>query len=221
MRATRELARMGRARLTRTGFGRAARFGSIALATFAVVWLIALRVADGAYAPALGVPVRVARYAFWLGAVPWALAAANERTLADRRDGIEALALSRGLTLASLAWARALCSVTGSARAILIPSLLAGVASAAIAPTVRVLVERALVLVSVATYGIASGVVLGALGALCDMVAPKRGRSVFIALAILSWAASDLANDPRLSLTGLLGSVLHETLRAFGLGRIG
>ena len=164
--------------------GRFAFFGSAGLTVLAVFWVVILRVEDGAAAPTAAVPVRIARMAFWLTALPVVLAAASSRMLADRKDGIEALARTQGF------------------------------ASGAV---VRARIAAAAVLV----YAAVSGSAAGALGAIADVLSPRRGRSLLLTVTFVSWALADVASEPRLSVTGLLALVLKQLLSWFGLGRLG
>ncbi len=201
--------------------GRFAFFGSAGLTVLAVFWVVILRVEDGAAAPTAAVPVRIARMAFWLTALPVVLAAASSRMLADRKDGIEALARTQGFASGAVVRARIAAAAAAAAIGMGAPSLVAGVASLGAAPSTASLSERARVLVAVLVYAAVSGSAAGALGAIADVLSPRRGRSLLLTVTFVSWALADVASEPRLSVTGLLALVLKQLLSWFGLGRLG
>ncbi|NUO49979.1 MAG: hypothetical protein HOV80_14080 [Polyangiaceae bacterium] len=220
LRAFRELARLFTQRLDRTGLGRLARTNAMFIAAASVVWIVYLRAADGPTAPTLAIPVKVARAALWLSAFPLAFAAAHQRRLVDRRDGIEALALARGVDGRQMVSARFAGTLARSVSVIALPAVLAAVVSLACANTMRSAADRMLILAVVSGFGVLAGAVLGALGALSELVAPQRGRSVLLATLFVSWGLADLAEKPFFSITGMLGLVLKGTLRALGLGAV-
>jgi hypothetical protein len=191
------------------------------LAAGFVVWIVALRVMDGAAAPTLSLPVKAARWSLWLAAFPVALTAAHQRALADRRDGLEVLALVRGFSGRELARARVVAAALRIAWVIALPAALAGVASLASAGTLRAAADRALVLAVIAAYAVLAGLLLGPIAAVCEVLAPLRGRSLFFFVLVASWAIADLLDSPALSITGALGLAMHVALDAVGLGRIG
>jgi hypothetical protein len=215
------LVRFQARRLRSTPLGRFAFFASSALSVVAATWVVVLRVEDGASAPTAAVPVRVARMAFWLVALPVVLAAASSRMLADRKDGVEALARTSGFGSGAIVRARIAAAAAASAVGMAIPALVAAVASLGAAPSTASLSERALVLAAVLAYAVVSGSAAGALGAVADVLSPRRGRSLLLTVTFVSWALADVASEPRLSVTGLLGLVLKQLLAWLGLGRIG
>lgn len=220
LRAFRELARLLTQRLERTGLGRLARMNAIFLAVVSVIWIVYLRASDGSTAPTLAIPVKVARAALWLSAFPLAFAAAHQRRLADRRDGIEALALARGVDGRQMVIARWFAALVRSAIVIAAPAALAALVSLAVASTAESAADRLMVLGVVSGFGLVSGTLLGSLGALSELVAPQRGRSVLLGTLFVSWGLADLAEKPFFSITGVLGLVLEGTLRALGLGAL-
>jgi hypothetical protein len=217
----RALLRYVASRLGETRLGRFARATSLALALAAIAWVVVLRVSDGAAAPVAAVPLRVAKMGFWLVAVPVALAAAHARTLSDERDGADALVRMRGFDSGAIAGARVAGAALIAALGGLVPAIAAAVSSAGASPSASALGERVLMLVAVCVYSVVAGGVVGALGALADLAAPRRGRWLLITATLVSWAISDIAHDPRLSLTGLLGLVLRQMVALFGLGKVG
>jgi hypothetical protein len=221
LRAFRELARLFTQRLDRTGLGRLARTNAIFIAAVSVVWIVYLRAADGPTAPTLAIPVKVARAALWLSAFPLAFAAAHQRRIVDRRDGIEALALARGVDGGRMVSARFAATLSRSVLCVAAPAVLAGAVSLACANTLRSAADRLLVLAVVSGFGVVAGAVLGSLGALSELVAPQRGRSVLLATLFVSWGLADLAERPFFSITGALALALKGTLRALGLGAVG
>jgi len=216
----RQLVRMFSSRLAATRLGRAARFFSVTIALGAVVFIGVIRVSEGAMATTARFATISARWSMWLVAICIALAASHQRAVADRRDGIEMLALARGFDGSRLLAVRALAAFWFSLRWMLVPAICAAVMSMATSGSTSVLFDRAKVLLAVVLFAIASSLVLGPLGAIADGLAPKRGRSVFIAALILSGFLAEIARDPSLSITGGLGQLLRTLLHALGVGRL-
>jgi len=208
-------------RLLATRLGRFARASSVGIAIASIAWVVVLRLSDGAAAPVAAVPIQIAKLAFWVVAVPFALAAANARTLGDKKEGTEALLRIRGFDTTAIAVSRVVAAAWVGALGMLLPAVTAAVASAASAPSVGALGERARVLLAVAVYGLVGGGVISALGGAADLVAPRRGRWLLVTATIISWALSDVVHDPRLSVTGGLGLVLRTMVSVLGLGKIG
>jgi hypothetical protein len=221
VRETRAAFSIARARLRQTRMGRFARGASYGLAALALIWVITLRISDGSSAPLLGVPVRVAKLAFWLGAVPVALASATGFRLKDRAEGVEALLFTQGLGSRALDRARVVAAGFHGVLAISIPAAVAAIGSLAAAPTLRAAKERLLVTIAVMLYGVVAGGIVGSVGAIADWLMPRRGRSALITVAFASWALADFVHDPRLSVTGIFSIGLRLLLRAFGIGGIG
>ncbi len=220
-RAFRELTRLLGRRLDRTGMGRFARWGSLALGVACIAWIVVLRVQDGAHAPTLAVPLKIARAAVWLGALPVALAAAHQRRLADRRDGVEAQLLSRGFSERQQTVARFVAAAALAGRAVIVPAGVAAIASLAVAPSGSALVDRGAVLFAVGCFALVVAAVVAPLGALAEIVAPQRGRSLVLGLILGSWALADLTDNASLSITGVLGLFLRGLVGALGLGGAG
>jgi len=220
-RAVGELVRLLTARLGATGYGRFARFASVLLAGIFVASVITLRVSDGSKAATTGLQTSAARWSMWLVGLAVAFAASRGRTTADRRDGFELLADMRGLGGGTLLLARAVAGFWLSLRFMAIPALFVGVASIAASGSVRVAVDRTLVLCAVAVFSLAVSLVLPPLAAVIESIAPKRGGSVLISVLLVTAALAELANDPAFSIFGLLGAALRGALHLFGVARFG
>jgi hypothetical protein len=219
-RALRELVRLLARRASATGLGRLARFGAVGLAAACVAWVVMLRVDDGA-APTVAVPVKAVRLALWLAAIPAALAASHERMLADRREGFEIVMFAKGFSGGEQRFARFAAAFGLTAVSLAVPACAAGLASLACAPSLVSAGDRLLVLLVVLAFALIAGGVLGPLAAACELVAPRRGRALFIGVLAVSWALADLASSSALSITGALGLLLRGLLSIAGLGGVG
>lgn len=208
-------------RLGGTGLGRLGRLGAVGLAAACLSWIVALRVQGGASAPMLAVPVKAARAALWIAALPVALGAAHQRGLSDRRDGFELSMLARGFSSQDLRIARLAAAFGRILRAALLPVVVAALASIACSPSLASIGDRLLVLVVVVLQSLLVGLVLAPLAVGCDVLAPSRGRTLCIGVLAASWALADVASDAVLSVTGALGVSLSALLSIVGLGRIG
>ena len=196
------------------------RIGAIGIGIVAAGLAIGLRSIDGSSAAVEGFVVGAARYAAWLGAGSVALAAANRRTTTDRRDGLEILALLRGASPRSLAAARVAATSMEAARAVLMPSLVVGLAVLASAGTARAALTRVMLLLVVMVFSLIVGLALGSLATLADRLRPNGGRGFFLAVVIAPWAALDLIGRGSFSVPGALGAVLSVGLDAIGLGSL-
>ncbi len=221
LRLIRAIAGQSARRLDKSGWGRFARLNAVVLAVYFAAWVIFLRVDQGTTAPLLGLPVKAARLAVWTAALPLALAASHQRALIERREGFESLSLSLGAPVRALVAARFLAAASRAARAVAIPGVVAALVALACAPSVASVADRALVLALVAGFALLSGVVLGPLAAACELLAPLRGRSLFLVVLAASWGVADLTDRPLLSVTGALDLCLRAGLRVAGLGGIG
>lgn len=218
--ALREVVRLFEARLLTTGFGRFARVASVGISAGTVASIVAMRAAEGPTAPTVKLAVSAVRLSMWLVACAIALAASKQRGIADRRDGIEMLALARGFDGHRLALARALAAGSLALRWMLLPAVVAGLGSALSAGSLKVVGARLLVAAACVAFAAVAAVVLGPLGALADSVAPNRGRSLLLAVLLLSGLASEIAADPAVSITGALLTVLNGLLYVVGAGRL-
>jgi hypothetical protein len=189
-----------------------ARVMSVAIAVFSVLAVLAVRAEDGPEAETTGIARSAARAATWLVAVVIALAASHERSLSDRRDGVELFVFARGLEPSRLTLVRFLAAFRFAARWMLVPVIASAVASLAAAGAPKLLVTRALVLVALSFFAVVTCAVMGSLGAIADAVAPRRGRTLVIAVLALSGFVAELAKDPALSVTGALFTLLNGLL---------
>lgn len=218
--ALREVVRLFERRLATTGFGRFARVASIGITAGTVASIVAMRAAEGASAPTVKLAVGAVRLSMWLVACAVALAASKQRAIADRRDGIEMLALARGFDGSRLTMARSLAAGAFALRWMLLPAIVGGLGSALSAGSLKVVGARLLVTLSCVVFAAVAAVVLGPLGAVADAFAPNRGRSLLLAVLLLSGLASEIAADPAVSITGALLTVLNGLLYAVGAGRL-
>lgn len=220
-RALRELSLLSGRRLGATGLARVGRLGAIGLALACLGWVVALRVQDGPTAPTVAIPVKAARAALWLAALPVALAAAHQRSLADRRDGFELAMLARGFTAGALRVARFLAVLERTLFAIVLPVSVAAAASIVTAPSLASARDRLLVLVVVVVHALVVSALLAPLAAACEALAPLRGRTLCVGVLVASWGLADLVSVPALSVFGVLDLSLAGLLSILGLGRIG
>jgi hypothetical protein len=207
-----------RARLRRLTSAKIGRWGAWFFLLAFAAGAIALRAMDGRAAGIEGLVVATAHTTAWLCAGFVALAATNQRTLTDRRDGIEVLAAMRGASTRTLGWARFLATAFEAARVIAIPSIAVGILTTSLSGTAGVALTRATVLLPIAIYAVVTGAVLAFLSVLSDALRPAGGRSFFMGIIILPWALFDLLGHPAISVPGLLGRVLSVGLDALGVG---
>jgi len=99
---------LARRRLQRSRGGRVAAVLRVFVVLGFAGAILLLRAADGGDAPLGGLVSSAARWVAWLVGAPLALAIAGDRRSFDRRDGIDALAASRGFSLQSIESARLL-----------------------------------------------------------------------------------------------------------------
>ena len=186
-RVFRELVRLLAARLARTGYGKLARFASIAIA----VGFVATVIVERSAGPMAGsrLQASAARTSLWLVGLAVALAASHQRSIADRRDGLELLADMRGLGGVNLIVSRAAAAFWVSARLMLVPALAVGLASIAASGSLHAAADGGLALAAVLLFVLAVSLVLPTLGAVFESLAPKRGRTLLVAVLIVSAAA--------------------------------
>jgi hypothetical protein len=220
MRTFRELVRLFALRLGQTRLAKLARFASLAIALGTCITIAVVRASDGPSAPTAKLATSATRVSMWLVALAIALAASHQRAIADRRDGIEMLALSRGFDGSRLMAVRAAAASFLAFRWMLVPVLAAAVATMAASGTVAVLGQRALLLVVLVVFALVAGSVLGALGAAADGLSPRRGRSLFLIALLLSALVAEIARDPAMSITGGLLTVLNGLLHLVGAGKL-
>lgn len=207
-------------RLGDTRLAKLARVASLAIAIFAGIMIGVVRATDGASAPTASVAVSATRISMWLVAIVIALAASHQRGVTDRRDGVEMLALARGFDGSRLTLVRAAAAFSLSFRWMAIPAGAATLAAMAASGSAAVLVQRLLLVVATLVFVAVACAVLGALGAASDSVAPRRGRTVFILVLLVSALVAEVARDPALSVTGGLLTVFNGLLYAVGAGEL-
>lgn len=219
-RGFRALTRLLAARLRRVRAARLGRYAAIGVGVVAAGLALALRSTDGPAAAVEGFVVGTCRWSAWIGAGSIALSAANLRAVTDRRDGLEILAFSQGVSPRTLAAARLLATSTEATRSILVPTLIVGVAALASSGSGRVALVRVWLLFFAAIFAASSGLVLGALSTLADRLRPAGGRGLLVAVVLAPWAALDLVGRGVYSVPGALGALLSVGLEWLGLGRL-
>jgi hypothetical protein len=198
-------------RLRATRPARVARWlGRLTVVGFAAV-AITLRVMDGAEASLSGITSTAAHWLPWIIGAPLAFAAAEDRAARDRRDGIETLARSRGISARGIESARMLAAMTATTRAIGAPLLTLTVLVALLAGRLPVAIERAATCAGAVTFAVIAGVTLGGAGALCGRVGREHGRWLLAAVVLGPWVLADLAGRGAWSLPGALDAVLEFT----------
>jgi hypothetical protein len=219
-RAFRELTRLFARRLGETTLARVARFASLAIALVTCAGIIGTRVAEGPLAPLSKMALSATRASMWLVALAIALAASHQRSLADRKDGIELIATSRGFDGARLGGVRAAAAFSLSLRWMLVPAVGTTVAAMAGSGSLKVLLERAAILGAVTIFCVLAAAVLGALGAAADLLSARRGRTVLLSALVLSALVAEVARDPALSITGGLLTAFKGLLYLAGAGKL-
>lgn len=220
-RAFRALVRLAASRLRKVRGARVGRLLALGVGIVGALVAVGLRIADGPGAAVEGLVVGVGKWAMWIGAGSVALAAANGRTVADRRDGLELMAFSHGASPRTLSSARVVATSLEVARAAMTPSLVVGITALACSGSARTALVRALLLVVLGVFSALGGLSLGAIAAIADRARPAGGRGLFLAVVIAPWAALDLVGRGAFSVPGALGAVLSLGLDAIGLGRLG
>jgi hypothetical protein len=207
-----------RTRLART---REARLGLVAgIATAAVFAAMAavLRVGDGPSAPLEGIIELGAASITWAAAMPTALAAARNRGVHDRVDGVEALAAARGIQARGLEAARAVAAMMQIARAIGIPLVGLALLTMALAGSLRGALARLGLAVWLAIFAAIAGVSLGSLATLCSRFGRRRGRLLLAVVVVVPWMLAALADSAVYSIPGALGAVLSFAFQLAGGG---
>ena len=199
---------LGRARLRATTGGRMALVAAVGVALVHAIALLVVR-ETGAGPAALDATLRsAAQWLAWAAAAPLALAAANDRPAADRRDGIDALAAARGAPSSELHAARALAAMQQVALIIGAPAALLALLGAALAGSTDAALRLASVGAGALVFALAAGVTLGGLAAASARLAGPRGRSLLAALVLIPWALGDLAGRATWSIPGALDALL-------------
>lgn len=174
---------------------------------------VALRSVDGSLAPLSGLVPTAARWLAWVVAAPLALAAARDRRLLDRREGLDALAAGRGFSASALEAARALGAMTTITTALGVPLIVLALFTAALAGSVRLAVARLGLAVLAALFAVIAGVTLGGLASICARAGRARGRLLLFAVVAGPWMLADLLGHGAWSIPGALAAVLDFTLR--------
>lgn len=200
-------------RLRASAGGRFAAVASIFVVLAFAGIALALRSADGAFASLEGLVPTAATWLAWLAAAPLALAAARDRRLLDRREGLDALAAGRGFSSSALEAARALGAMTTITTALGAPLVVLTLIIAALAGSLRLALARLVLAALAAVFALTAGVTLGGLASICARVGRARGRLLFFALIIGPWMLADLLGHGAWSIPGALAAVLDFTLR--------
>lgn len=204
----RDLVALMRYRLRRTWGVRIGRVSAIVVTGTFVAVAFALHEADGALSSLTGLVPRSARWLTWLAAGPALLSAANARGVADRADGVDALAMSRGASFRSVVSARTVATMVEAALLIAVPAVLIGLVATALAGSPRQAVARLLTTLLVVGFAGAAGAVLGVVANLSSRFGGARGRSLFAAVILVPWIIADVGGHGPWSIPGALDAVL-------------
>lgn len=210
--------RLCRARLRATFAGRAAWSLAIASSMGAVAVALALRLADGPRADLDGLVPLAAALGAWLSGAPLAIASAADRAASDRRDGIEALALGRGISADALASSRVVASAIEIAIASALPAIAAAITVIAASGSFGMAIVRLRSLAGAALVAVVLGVTLGLIASVCGRIAGARGRSLFLAVVMGPWVALGLVDRAAWSIPGALAALIDLVLGAGGVG---
>jgi hypothetical protein len=205
---------LARERLRTSGAGRAARFGAWSTALGFAAVAVSVRATDGKDAALAGTIAAAAPWIAWLAGAPLALAAAEDRRGADRREGILALASARGISSRGLSAARVVAAMTEITAAIGAPILALAVLTAALSGRLSEAFGRILLGLGGVAFAIVAGVTLGGLASACARAGGARGRWLFLAVVLLPWMLADLLGARSWSIPGALAAILDFTLRA-------
>jgi hypothetical protein len=197
---------------TSTG-GRLATIASIPTVLAFAGIAVAIRSVDGSLSPLEGLVPTAACWLVWIVAAPLALAAAQDRRLLDRREGLDALAAARGFSASALESARALGAMTAITAALGGPLVALTIFTAALAGSLRLAVARLGLAILAAAFAVIAGVTLGGLASICARVGRARGRLLLFALVAGPWILADLLGHGAWSIPGALAAVLDFTLR--------
>jgi hypothetical protein len=215
-RRRRGLVALARARLREATAGRIGRLAAVLVVLCFGIIAVALRVTDGGEAHLEGLVPSAARWIAWLAGAPLCFAAAADRRLSDRRDGIDALAAARGFSSASLESARALAAMMETARALAVPLAGLSLLVAALSGSARLLLVRAGLLIGALAFALIAGMTLGAVASACGRLGRARGRWLLVAVVLGPWVLADLAGHGAWSIPGALDAFLDFALRAGG-----
>lgn len=198
-----------------------ARLGQVSSWSTVVIYAgmaVALRASDGADASFSGLVTQAARIVACVAGGAVALAAAGDRATLDRREGIEALAAVRGAPPLALAAGRALATMLQVIRAILGPMLALGVLAVILSGTLFVALSQLGVLLGVALFAVATGVVVGAAADICSRIGRRQGRWLLLAVVLGPWVVADIAGRSAWSIPGALSALLELSTRLLAGG---
>ena len=151
----------------------------------------------------------------WLGAGPLALSLAADPAGRDRRDGVEQLALLRGVTAEGLALARLWAGMLGAAARVALPALVVCLVLSSTGGD-WLLAASALGGVVIALL---AGALLAALATICARLGAERGRLILLLVVLLPWLLSDRWGGSYLSVVDLLDaavSVMVQVVERLG-----
>lgn len=200
-------------RLRVTAGGRFAVIASIPIVLSFAAIAVALRTVDGALSPLEGLVPSAATWLAWVVAAPLTLAAARDRRLLDRREGLDALAAARGFSASALEAARALGAMATITATLGVPLVSLTLFTAALAGSARLALARIGLAILAAAFSVIVGVTLGGVASLCARAGRARSRLLLFAVVAGPWALAELLDHGAWSIPGALAAVLDFTLR--------
>lgn len=216
--AQKALIGLARERLRQTKGGRwSALLGLLSMTAFGLIALV-LRADDGPDVALGGLFETAARTIAWAAGVPLGLAVAHDRTRADRAEGVEALAASRGAGRSALDAARTVAAMLQTTLAIGAPLLILALLGVALAGSLTSALRHLGLAAGLAIFSILAGVTIGGLAAACGRLGAMRGRSLLAAVVLVPWILTDLAGLRAWSVPGALGAALSFIVRVAGAG---
>jgi hypothetical protein len=126
----------------------------------------------------------------------------------DRREGVEALAASRGISPAALDSARALAAMSAVGLAVGLPLAGLSLLEAALAGRGAMMLHRLGVGLGALLFAAVAGVTLGGAGAVCGRLGRGRGRWLLAMVVLAPWLLADLAGHGAWSIPGALDATL-------------
>ena len=201
--------RLASNRMTLSGSWRFARFVGAIVAFWLTISIVYLGVKGHGH-EVQPVVARAGTWVAWLGGTIVAWWCAGDRAGTDRRDGIEGLAATHGITPATLALGRLLAATLRLTALVVLSCLPVALASMAAAPTVHDGLLRLASLLPLGVFGLGVGLVAGALASGCGWLSPRRGRTLvwMVAVVFLPWALDGVlvpTSSSAASLPGMLG----------------
>jgi hypothetical protein len=207
---------LARARLRRSGGGRAASVFRILLFVGFAGAILVVRATDGGDAPLTGFIGAAARWVAWLVGAPLALAAAQDHHALDQRDGIAPLAAIRGFPPRSLEAARVLGAMLEITLALGVPLVALAGLTAAVAGSPALAFVRIGLGFAAAAFAIVAGVTLGGISAACGQLGRARGRLLLFAVVVGPWILADVTGYRSFSIPGALAAALDFALGGAG-----